>query len=1184
MANPPLTSLYLALALLASALPGCGPLQDQGELQGVRLYDLPDLYKSPDAMSPVAIGSRDVVSLPAPGAMSGPVMLRLRSEPGAIVRYGFDELSADQPYPYEYKDPILVVPPITIWAQGEKDGLRGVARSFSFTEDAAALPPISVLKARRLVASDDVATTVLADDAVAEAPGGTERRVLDARGDVPSPYAAVDLVEVTAGEADDNFYFVLRLAASPRTNDRIAYGVEFGPSFVTSTNFGGGADLLYRADVTSGALKLWQNDRDTDAKKELPKSGVTAVTVTDKVEIRVAKADVPFLAEQNELAVRAYAYEGVDAVFAQDRAEPVFLRSQFATRTHRFGPEARLTELQFMAAPSVMNDKFSEEYLALGELFVSGLERANRIRLVGRGSLPLFYTVKEERGYAGLNTSDRGMLTTIGPNAAVLAKGQILAHELAHFQNARSAKIEGRWLQEAMSEWSAERLLYRHFPARSVHRFMRALRYDSYFNVVEDEGGDDFPLDTWGQDAAPLGYQKSLMFMALLESHVGQEPLIEAFQRAQSEPMSTDSFLAFLERRAGKDVDGLVPFWVKGGSPSSAGDPERLFVDDDADGLLNLDEKVLGSNPAHPDTDGDGYPDGEEQFGGRSPTQSDLVPDGKPQLVGAGAGATSVMMRLGAAPGESIKYALDPFDPDLFDTYGGPRPLRSPFDVVARIDGDAQAYTLSRGLFVDGQEVAVTYRTDNILPPTPRTTRDLRSDVTIVPNAGVDGTLSDAAGDMPDELSAYDLTGVRVTETDTYLEVLMPTRGAPDRLGSYGDYVVNFDAPVFSATGATLNKVATFKLSGGAPYWQRLTGSDRSMKLMTSGVTVTYGKRDVRVRLVASLLEEWRDATGEAWVCPRTDVSLDDGQTVVDTAGCVVTRTSGHIHRTGKAPDHWGVGEHTLQVFIQSAEFSEARAEGLIDLGLTAIKEFERVLGRPWLDRSSWPIHVHYAGSSTVGSASQRTGALLSAPESFEGDTFDYLFVEQLARLAVVDVLGVVDVPYWVQELFVQWLTSSALYRVLPSHSVHDFHAGRLNDYRCYLANNVLCQDFYSAELPLAEWQESTVDSTGSVKSLLAALYLDALVGPEAMGQALGMFVNNAPTSTLLKLRLQGLAPGHSAAIDTFFDQWVFGTGNAASDKAAVQATLVDADNDDLYKFEEDELGTDDSVDDPYLD
>lgn len=81
------------------------------------------------------------------------------------------------------------------------------------------------------------------------------------------------------------------------------------------------------------------------------------------------------------------------------------------------------------------------------------------------------------------------------------------------------------------------------------------------------------------------------------------------------------------------DCDGMADAWetAYGLDPLSAQD---ALADKDGDGLPNLQEFALGTDPTKADTDGDGVPDGEEVANGTDPL---TPPNRKPVLVASGA-------------------------------------------------------------------------------------------------------------------------------------------------------------------------------------------------------------------------------------------------------------------------------------------------------------------------------------------------------------------------------------------------------------------------------------------------------------------------------------------------------------------------------------------------------------------
>ena len=106
-------------------------------------------------------------------------------------------------------------------------------------------------------------------------------------------------------------------------------------------------------------------------------------------------------------------------------------------------------------------------------------------------------------------------------------------------------------------------------------------------------------------------------------------------------------------------------------SPDEIGDLLDAYADLDGDGLPNILEQALGTNPASPDTDGDGLPDAWEHDHGLDPLLSadaarDADGDGLPNR---GEFALGTDPNAADTDGDGMpdaweaRYALDPLDP-----------------------------------------------------------------------------------------------------------------------------------------------------------------------------------------------------------------------------------------------------------------------------------------------------------------------------------------------------------------------------------------------------------------------------------------------------------------------------------------------------------------------------------------
>ena len=119
--------------------------------------------------------------------------------------------------------------------------------------------------------------------------------------------------------------------------------------------------------------------------------------------------------------------------------------------------------------------------------------------------------------------------------------------------------------------------------------------------------------------------------------------------------------------------DGIPDSWkiAHGFNPN---DPSVASADTDNDGLTNLQEFQLGTDPRNPDTDGDGVSDGEEVKRGTNPLNPDTDGDGL---------SDAEEIRLGTNPlnpdtdgdgipdGIEVKLGLNPLVPDATNTVQG---------------------------------------------------------------------------------------------------------------------------------------------------------------------------------------------------------------------------------------------------------------------------------------------------------------------------------------------------------------------------------------------------------------------------------------------------------------------------------------------------------------------------------
>lgn len=1199
----------LFVAVMVTALTACG--KKEKSASSSQPYDAPEYLKTPPAFSPVPLGSKDVAASPPSGELKGTLLLRLASEPGAAIFYDFKDPgpAPDTSTMLELKEHLHLLPPVAVWAVAVIGGEAGPVRRFDYTlakdlfdpaaafamtrfPDAAFKPtPLkSSIEFIRYDADANVPRNQLKakpDGTTSGWPGSGRYMLTDGLYDVPEFLGAIDISFTQVNLSEERIELLLSLRDKPKTGDGTLYGFDIGDSGISFASFGKGTKFHYRVEVARGTLAII----DKGTSEPLPLSAQSSAVTSDVVEFSVALSDLPLLANLKNVLIRPFAYDLNEGLLIADRLEPFIVRTEFAVdRAVVVGSGSRSWDVNFLMDPAIKPEALSGKYLSMSGPMIDDLERMNQIPFYSRGSLQLFFVDKEENGYAGLNTSDRGLLTTLGQQTSLISKAQLLAHEYAHYQNARSSAILERWIQEGMSEWTAERYLYRHFPKRAVYKFMRRLRYDRYFEVT---GGklDTFPLVNWGADASSVGYEKSLMFTNLLEKAIGHANLLKIYQIGVNATMKTEELKRYAEHLSGKDLTPLFNFWAYDGPLAPEWSPLTLFKDSDGDGLMGLDELALGTNPSVSDSDADGYPDGEEYFRNMHPTLSLIDPDGAMTgktpvaLVNASDKDTMALARLGGEKGSSFAYSFVPGDVSPQEVYAHPEFFRPPYLLSARAikdSGKGAVKQLQRDLYVKGQKQTLTYALDQILPPVPLTAKNVLGGLTRTD--GLMASLSDHPNDLPDFTGSLDIVTVTADESDQHVTLTVQTRLPPDPYGQYGDLVFSFDEIDWVPSGPENRRINALTINAGAPFWHTVKGNVESAQLINSGVETFWGN-EIKVQVSKTLLAAWLAAGGERLVCVSSNVEIEHGNKFRDRAGCIVFAHPGFASASAKTQDRFGLTEHQLQVFWNTNAATPTRFDNALQVGLSAIRAFEDVLQRPLFDRNYWPIHLSIIpGSLTYGSATLKSGAWLTTAPAVEGSRFDYLIVEQLARTVMTDLLERSGfVPFWMQEFFIQWLTSSAMYKIYPSKSVHAFHEGRIEDYRCFVDGDPSCSSYFSSDLPLADWNSATLSSTGSVKSLILALYLDAQLGSDVIAKALGPWFSVIPSPEGMEAVLKGYAPSAAAEIDAIFTGWVHGTADAAADSAAVRATLADDDDDGLYLFEEQKLGSEDNAADPYL-
>jgi hypothetical protein len=151
---------------------------------------------------------------------------------------------------------------------------------------------------------------------------------------------------------------------------------------------------------------------------------------------------------------------------------------------------------------------------------------------------------------------------------------------------------------------------------------------DMFGNRVEVVGSDDTRLGTIGVAASGEGQLSQPVGLALMENG---DLLIANLYASRIDRYGSGAPLP--ECTGDGDCDGMSDLW-EGAEGLDATSAKDALSDLDGDGLLNLEEYGLGTDPGNADTDGDGETDAEEVANGTDPLQP---PNRKPVVVASGA-------------------------------------------------------------------------------------------------------------------------------------------------------------------------------------------------------------------------------------------------------------------------------------------------------------------------------------------------------------------------------------------------------------------------------------------------------------------------------------------------------------------------------------------------------------------
>ncbi len=1132
-----------------------------------------------------SIDGHEVEVFPAPSAIDSKFIFSAEAAKGATIYYSLRPFeSIDEALAYNGE--IVFVPPVTIYIRSLLDKKLGPQKEFAYqrrTQSGEAnvtgrsgrtfgtgLPTKFFGEAKGTEFDPNEKSTTkfkapVIDGNLNEWQKTSRSVVLDAKGDLPNSLAPTDIVALFADEDELYFYFAIETLGKPEVDASVAYGVDIGLSNISFDSFGPGVDFLYRFEYRDNSLTLYdRNEPGKDPVKIIMDAKQYLVAQGSGIELRVAKSLLPKLNNKQNLAAQALAGEVVNKKYLVDYSPTLYLRSEFGlNRLSLSLPDKREARIEFYVAPKFLKLDVVSSILGMAKAFLSDIEMFHRIPFFEQASIPVFYSHSDENGFSGLNASDRGVLTTRVVSSPTIEQAHVLIHEFAHFQNAISSRIDQLWLREGFSDWVSENILYKYFPAKTVYEYMRRIRYDNYFSYNQAKR-QAFTLDKWEIDSQNPGYEKSLMFMNILAQEVGYDLMLDALQVGLNYPLDSKFLQSYLEFRSGKDLQPVFDRWVY----KTQNDQFAMlnFQDDDNDGLMNFDEILLGSNPDVKDSDGDGYLDGEEVFRGRDVKVSqihfaDIPKEQATIMVGKDEPRPSHLLRLVPVErGTEIAYGLLPYTSSQKLTYTAPRLLRAPYVVYAGASAGQQV-ELERNLYnLDGNMMPISYPSQGILPTSPFTAYQYTADLQL---GG--GVRQDFMADIPADYSSYDLVDLKVSQNETQTTFELFTAAKPDPFNMYGRYDIKLRS-VEWREGSITNSL---------DYILRVDRSLLSLIKLRNGATIAsdyypfesklqFLNDRIRIAINNELLSAWTGNAMEKTVCAESVVSINPENILKDFLDCFVTGGTDFNFSNVVIPSLLGMDDHVFELFTKGPTVTEETVAHLQKLGGSAIRHFSQFLGSPLFDRHTWVMHyVENSSDVTELLADKDVGAYLNIKAGTDASMRDFLFIQQLARLYMRHLPNNIgSSTFWTQEVMAQWLTISALHKILPTAAARGVYHNWADLYTCGILGT--CS---STGAPLQNISGPSALTEVNIGKILAFVgYLDSMVGTEVMSKVFSHFTNTIPTSDNFRNLIFHYAPDKALAINTHWANFVTGHLSVSSATADFKYSLT---NPSYYLYEE---------------
>ena len=1150
--------------------------------------------------------------VPTPGQVAGPVLIQLSNIQGLKPYYNVRPF-ADYEDVRTYDRPFVVYPPVSLYVMwGDGKEMKRIHRfdyrlaAGSVAQDLPALsryhnegevsPPFpyptsasKILKSNlaeglpRISSPLDVEQSfeALSDNAAIRNDG-----INDTIGDVPF----MDIKRAGAWGSTQRLNVTMEMRGD-LDRDQAVYGWRL--LSVEKLNFKPGEQpprpeigFLREISYENGLLVVRMIDRSTGERRERLARGDSIVMVyakdTKVIGVSISWQELQLDPRKELLAVQPYTRR-VDAPAKPtsnfDDAYPILIDDVRLSRERQSfaSPGGGTIAVEYVT--SAQDPGLSSEHRKYLPMALRGLSVWLGESVLDGREVPVLNFHAGDQTYGGYNMKDLGITTRLGPFSPPVAVAQLMAHEAFHQINTwRSAK-QDLWIQEGLAEWYAERFLYQTFDTSTAYRYLRNLRFDRLF---DDQSTATTPLDEWKDPAKASMYSKALAFFDQLENIVGADVIRDVIHVARQLPMDS---IAFQKEIVGRTRHGsqrervlrLFERWVTAGPLD---DSDRLrFEDNDNDGLLGIDEDLVGLDLNRYDSDGDGFSDW-EAFTSLRP--QDTAPRG---LVFKEPGSF-----LRVASGQNALLTFSPFfwskRPEDFLAITRPIYVRGGFRLPWRLTGAASPD-------IEGivEEPFYRWNGERFVVVTPLLPKEGTLRVPFAPYVNSQSEvgqklskarsdakvieLEDASFDVPKEAGSFDITRVSFVEEGDAVRVHLQTRDPIDANGFQGEYHIAFSTIRWQGMNPTVRKDYEFVVANGYPTLIDVAGDDTARQTLPAG-TEFLRVNGLDLKIPSKALANWFFTDGDKMICPTTIHRMTPEVEWRDDTKCLTVRSLGMDRLQSVVKSPIGGISQKIELDVASKRFADEDIGRLLTGLERGVVNAERMIGKPGLERSRWPFRLNVSDDGRVFvRAFSQLGAVMSlSPEA------DFAFVlplatEQLMRLRVTDALDRrISPPLWIQDLFVYWLNGAIAPDVVGSRDAVRYHHWRLDSYLCYLRDDLQCRGFFpGGDRPLKDMSRDLAGGYAGEKSLMFALLLDTTVGTEAMARVMQTYGLGVLDEVSLLEGLIAVRPDLENRLKDLWKVFVIGSGDPAEDRRLqLEMFGADSENSLLFKFEGDYL------------